>query len=168
LSATSAVASPDDLGRSGRFLAFQCGDHGSGGGPWPGSYYTVPIGLTVLIGLVVAVLATRAVVRRPRPLADDLSHQADDQLRRASARAIVAASGVLITVPLAGSALVAGTVLTNLSCAPSVATILGAACFALGTVSALTACAFAAEIIFPTPIPATGVATPSVTAGRAR
>ena len=66
--ATTAAGSPDDLGRAGRSLVRQCTpgiveSHG----PWPGLFYTGPLAVVVLAGLVLAGVALRAIVRRPGP-----------------------------------------------------------------------------------------------------
>jgi hypothetical protein len=106
---TTAVASPDDMGRAGRALS--CAS-GAGHGPWPGSYYTVPALLAVLAGLALTGLSLRRIVRRPRPAA---STEADDALRRRSAEVVTAATGILVLVPLSGFALTAGAALYALA-----------------------------------------------------
>jgi hypothetical protein len=101
---TTTVASADDLGRAGRWLACVNGQHGAAYGPWPGSFYTVPgLGL-VLAGLVLAALTLRRIARRPQP-ADNA--EADDRMRRCSTDLVVSATGILVLVPLAGIALTA-------------------------------------------------------------
>ena len=103
LAVTTLTGSADDLGRAGRALSVACSPEvGSTVTPWPGSFYAGPIAATVLIGLLLAALASRAVARRPRPRPDEPARLADDQLRRASGRAITAAVGVLVAAPLAG------------------------------------------------------------------
>lgn len=151
LTATSVVASPDDQARPGRSLTFRCVDHSSSGGPWPGVYYSVPIGLAVLGGLAVAAVAVRLVTRRPRPGADPATRAADDQLRRASARAIVAACGVLAAAPLSGVAVIAAIQLHGVGarCAPAWLPAAGWATLGLGVVALVTACGFASALLFP-------------------
>jgi hypothetical protein len=109
---TTTVASGDDLGRAGRWLACVNGPYGAAHGPWPGSFYTVPgLGL-VLAGLVLAALTLRRIARRPQP-ADDAD--ADDDLRRRSTDVVVSATGILVLVPLAGIAVTAGVSLMALA-----------------------------------------------------
>ncbi|HEX8630237.1 MAG TPA: hypothetical protein VF755_18930, partial [Catenuloplanes sp.] len=135
----------------GRSLTFHCADHSSSGGPWPGVYYSVPIGLAVLIGLLAAAVAVRLVTRRPRPGADPASRAADDQVRRASARAVVAACGVLAAAPLAGVAVIAAGQLHGVgaACAPGWLPAAGWASLGLGVVALVAACGFAGALLFP-------------------
>lgn len=119
---TTAMGSADDLGRAGRQLFRQCSDvHSEGHGPWPGSFYSAPLAVVVGLGLLVAGLALRQVVRRPRQ-GSDLG--ADDVLRRRAAETVTASTGLLVAVPFAGVALIAGFALRSISCAPTAWTAL--------------------------------------------
>jgi hypothetical protein len=69
----------------------------------------------VLIGLVAAAFTGHMVARRRRP-GDGTGLAADDESRRDSARAIVAACAVLTAAPLAGAAFIAGGALLDISC----------------------------------------------------
>jgi hypothetical protein len=122
---TTAMGSTDDLGRAGRSLSAQCGALVSSTvGPWPGSFYSLPLAAVVALGLLVAAVALRSVVRRPRQ-GGDLS--ADDVLRRRAAETVTAAAGLLVVVPFAGVAVIAagalGSIvrgpLDDVSCAPA-------------------------------------------------
>lgn len=114
---TTLAGSPDDLGRAGRALVRHCSTAlTESAGPWPGSYYTVPLALAVCAGLLAAALASRRIVRRPRHGEDPV---ADDALRRQAVTAVVAATGILVAVPLAGVSLVAATALAGISCRPA-------------------------------------------------
>ena len=104
---TTAVASPDDMGRPGRSLTWQCGDFGGAHGPWPGSFYTVPLAAAVLLGLIAAYISLRAIVTRPRSAADPATLAVDDALRRRAARTVVGAAGLLVALPMTGLVLVA-------------------------------------------------------------
>jgi hypothetical protein len=116
LTVTTAAGSADDLGRAGRSLFRQCtAAVGEGHGPWPGSFYSVPLLGVVLAGLLVAAVVLRRVVLRPRSGGDPA---VDDALRRRAARAVVGACGVLVGVPLAGVSLVTAGGLRGISCAP--------------------------------------------------
>ena len=102
LTATTLAGSADDLGHAGRQLAYRCTGALSGAaGPWPGSFYSLPLAAVVLGGLVATAVALRAVAHRPRQ-GEELA--VDDALRRHAARAVVAAAGLLVAVPLAGVA----------------------------------------------------------------
>jgi len=117
LMTTTALGSTDDMGRAGRTLFRQCSAvSGEGRGPWPGSFYSLPLAAVVGLGLLVAGAALHAVVRRPRQ-GDDLA--ADDVLRRRAAATVTAASGLLVVVPFAGVASVAAAALNGMSCAPA-------------------------------------------------
>lgn len=114
--ATTVVGSPDDLGRAGRTLRYSPDPtHGSSAGPWPGSYYTVP----ATIALVLAAIATAVVLWQVtlRPRAGD--QMGDDALRRRSAEAVTAAWGVAAGIPLAGISLIAVLTLSALDATPA-------------------------------------------------
>jgi hypothetical protein len=117
MACTTAVGSADDMGRAGRTFARRCSAvMSSGTGPWPGSFYTVPLALVVLSGLLLAGFALHRVVRRPRQGED---RAVDDGLRRQAAEAVTAACGVLVAVPLAGVSFVAAAALSNHTCPPA-------------------------------------------------
>jgi hypothetical protein len=131
LAATTAAGSPDDMGRPGRSLGRQCtpGTFESHG-PWPGVFYTGRLVIVVLAGLLMAFLAVRAIVRRPRSGgASDLA--GDDALRRRAARTVTGAAGILIAIPLAGVSLTAAGGLLGNSCAPTSWTVAGWALLAV-------------------------------------
>jgi hypothetical protein len=117
LSLTTATGSADDLGRAGRSFDRQCSAVLSGGtGPWPGSFYSLPLGTVVVAGLLLAAFALRRVVRRPRQGEDPA---VDDGLRRQATEAVIAACGLLVAVPSAGVSLVTAGALHNHVCPPS-------------------------------------------------
>lgn len=114
LALTTASASTDDLGRTGRQIAARCGNTGSAAGPYPGSFYSVPLTLLLLaIGLATAA-ALMAVVRRPRGSAPD--DMGDDELRHLSATRILAAAGAAVAASHVGIAFFAGTALLRMDC----------------------------------------------------
>ncbi|MGJ7450869.1 hypothetical protein [Aquipuribacter sp. MA13-13] len=126
---TSALGSPDDLGRPGRWLTHSCSAvETSSRGPWPGSYYTVPLLLLVGVGTLLALLVLRTTVARPPllpgrtpgwPEVPAQAVAADHELRAQAARSVVAGLGVLLALPLAGtSALAASAVGGPVGCAP--------------------------------------------------
>ena len=141
LTTTSLVADPDDMGRAGRAFTVACGPRATVGvGPWPGTYYSLPIAVTVLVGGILAAAVLLTVLRRPRPAVDDTARAIDDGLRRSSARAVTAACGLVVSAPLAGATLLGGTALLKLACGPAPH---------LGLLSlAVAALAFAASGVF--------------------
>jgi hypothetical protein len=140
---TTAAGSPDDMGRAGRDLFRRCSAvQAEGAGPWPGSYYALPLAIVVLCGLVAAGGVLTRVVRRPRH-SDDLA--VDEGLRRSAARAVTAAVGLLVAVPLAGVSVVGGAALTHISCRPTWWTVaaIGLAAVAIASLALAGVCASA-------------------------
>jgi hypothetical protein len=137
---TTLMGSADDQGRAGRFLSRQCTPEVWGrNGPWPGSFYSVPLGIAVVVGLLGAALVLRTVVLRPRSGSDPDLVAFDDVLRRRSAEAVVAATGVMVAASLSGVAFVAGICLHRFACAPASWTILGVALLGVGSLMLLVA-----------------------------
>jgi hypothetical protein len=135
---TTLMGSADDQGRAGRFLSRQCTPEvGAATGPWPGSFYSVPLGIAVVVGLLGAAIALRTIVLRPRSGSDSDLVAADDVLRRRSAEAVVAATGVMVAASLSGVAFVAGVSLHRIACAPASWTILGVVLLAVGALMLL-------------------------------
>lgn len=172
---TTLIADADDLGRGGRSLAFTCtgggGESAGSGayssvsliagstGPFPGSFYTAPLAIVLLAGLVLVGVALLRVLRRPRQVHDPLE---DDALRTRSATAVVAAFGVLVSTPLAGVAAFAGSALsrTGSAVAEAKATLVDQRCslgasfdgrvlIALAVLAALLACWCLAALLLP-------------------
>ncbi|MEV8514564.1 hypothetical protein [Dactylosporangium sp. NPDC051484] len=125
LTSTTAAGSPDDMGRPGRSLGRQCTpDTFESHGPWPGSFYTGPLAVVLLVGLLLAYVAMRTIVRRPRSgSTSDLA--GDDALRRRAARTVTGGVGILFAIPLAGVSLTAANGLLRISCAPAWWTVAG-------------------------------------------
>ena len=162
---TTAAGSADDLGRAGRMLSRRCGPAAwESAGPWPGSYYSVPLVITVLIGLGTAGLTLRWITRRPRL---DSSPELDDALRRRAGRRVVAAAGILTTIPLAGIALVAGGALLGTSCRPPWWSVAG--WLLLGLIPVLLAMlGWCAAVVLAPERVATAPAAPAATRREAR
>ena len=114
LALTTTTASTDDVGRAGRQVAAQCGDTGSAAGPYPGSFYSVPLLLLLLVIGLVTAAALVAVVRRPRGFAPD--DVGDDVLRRRSTTRVLAAAGAAVAASHVGIAFFAGTALLRMDC----------------------------------------------------
>jgi hypothetical protein len=147
---TTILGVPDDMGRDGRAIAVPCGpDVVAQAGPWPGVFYSLPIGGAVLLGLALAALAARVVAGRPRPQVEESGRIVDDHLRRASGRTIVAAVGVLVAAPLAGSAAFAGAALETVGCGSTALRLVGLACIGLAVVAVIAAAAFVATVLLP-------------------
>lgn len=120
LTLTTVVASDDDLGRS---RAIACATSGAGAvhTPFPGSFYSVPLAVALVVVLGTAVLACRSVVDRPRGMAADAEE--DDRRRRNSLDMVMAATGTAVAAPLFGVAFAGGAGFSYLStdiagCAP--------------------------------------------------
>ncbi|WP_323095388.1 hypothetical protein [Intrasporangium sp. YIM S08009] len=111
---TTATASADDLGRAGRQVSAVCDSTGSAAGPYPGSFYSVPLGLVLLATGVAAVTALLVVVRRPRGFAPE--EVGDDVLRLRSTTRVLAASGAAVAASHAGVAFFASTALLRMDC----------------------------------------------------
>ncbi|MEV0155968.1 hypothetical protein AB0H57_19805 [Micromonospora sp. NPDC050686] len=118
LALTTVAGSADDLGRAGRALSYACADFAGRNGPWPGSFYSLPLSLVVGAGAVLAALALRRVVGRPRPVDDAGDLVRDDAERRRSARAVTGAGGLLVTLPLIGVSLTTASALLANPCRP--------------------------------------------------
>lgn len=104
------------MGRVGRVVAHQCAATAESRGPYPGSFYSLPLtGVLVLIAAIAAV-ALVVVVRRPRGFAPD--EAGEDGLRRRSVTTILSAVGAAVAASHAGIALYAGIALVGMnSCA---------------------------------------------------
>ena len=114
LALTTATASADDMGRAGRQVAAGCGNTASAAGPYPGSFYSVPLFLLLLVIALVTAAALTAVIRRPRGFAPD--DVGDDVLRRRSTTRVVAAAGAAVAASHVGIAFFAGTALHRMAC----------------------------------------------------
>jgi hypothetical protein len=105
---TVALGVPDDLGRAGRALGYSCGAGCTGRrGPWPGSYYAVPLIAALSVVVLLAVLALATTVHRPRNGADAQIRRVDGTVRRRAAESVLAGVGVAVAGSLCGVALVA-------------------------------------------------------------
>lgn len=111
---TTATASTDDMGRAGRRVVAECGAAGAAAGPYPGSFYSVPLAALLLLIALAAVAALVAVARRPRGFAPD--DVGDDVLRLRSATRVLSAAGAAVAASHAGVAFFAGTALLRLGC----------------------------------------------------
>jgi hypothetical protein len=144
---TTLMGSADYQGRAGRFLVRWCDPSRSvsvSSGPWPGSFYSVPLGIAVVVGILGAAVALRTVVLRPRSGSDPDLVAVDDVLRAQSAEAVVAATGVMIAASLSGVALTAGIKLIGVVCSQAPRPILGFALLAVGALMlVLTSCCLA-------------------------
>ena len=94
---TTATGSPDDMGRAGRSFSYSYPCDGVCGGsfsPWPGSFYTAPLGIALLLVVTLAVTAIVITVRRPRDASQPEIVRVDDFIRTRSAESVVAALGL--------------------------------------------------------------------------
>lgn len=142
---TSATGSADDLGRAGRALNRACSaTSAQGRGPWPGIFYAWPLAAVVVIGLAVAAIALGSVTSRPRQ-AEDLA--VDDALRRQAATGVIAAVGLLVTVPLAAVSVVAAPGLLQICAAPAAWTVIGVVLLAVAPLALALGCWCAVVLI---------------------
>lgn len=119
LAVTTAMGSEDDMGRPGRRLTQQCSMAMTAShGPWPGSFYSVPLVGVEVLGGVIALVALRSLVLRRRHGTDPVALSADDAQRRRSAAAVVGSLGVLVSLPLAGVALTSAVAMRGIVCRP--------------------------------------------------
>ena len=148
LAATTASGAPDDLGRAGRALVRRCSAlHGESRGPWPGSYYSVPLAVIVVGGLLTAAVALSLVVRRPRQGEDPAI---DDALRVQAAQAVTAASGLLVALPFAGINIVAAAAMLGIGCRPTWWTVVGWGLLLLAVALLALAAWCASVLAYPT------------------
>lgn len=103
---TTATASADSLGRAGRVLSYRCvaGCETVAVGPWPGSYYSLPLALGLGIVALLTVVAIRRTVQRPRNGADRQILRIDGAIRRRAAESTAAGAGIAVAGSLAGVA----------------------------------------------------------------
>lgn len=119
LGVATAAGSPDDLGRAGRSLAGACSAVlGWSTGPWPGSYYALPLAATVGVGLLAAAAVLWRVTSRPRVGGSAELWESDEALRGRSAEAVTAACGVLVAAPALGVVAVTASALQRSPCPP--------------------------------------------------
>jgi len=144
---TTAIGSTDDLGRAGRSLTRACSAiSGERRGPWPGSFYAWPLAAVVVTGLVVAGFAVASVTRRPRQGED---RAVDDALRRQVATGVIAAAGLLVTVPLVSVGIVAASGLLQICAAPATWTAIGTLLLALVPLALVLGVWCAAQLMVP-------------------
>jgi hypothetical protein len=153
LGTASALAASDDQGRTGRALTLACinGSTSVTAGPWPGAFYSAPIGAIVLAGLALAALIARRLVLRPRATIDPPDLDRDESDRRQTARIVTAACGVLVTVPLTGSAYFVASALAAADCAGRWPHLLSIASGAVAAGSFIAATGFLSMLIWPAP-----------------
>lgn len=108
MASTTLSASRDDYSGSMRALACSAPGFASQRTPYPGSFYTLPLALVLLLVALVATVAAKRVVVRPRGTGDD------DLRRERSLDVITAAVGVAVSAPYVGVAVTAGMALQGL------------------------------------------------------
>ena len=127
LAVGAAWGSADDQGRAGRVFSRICtvvdADLGpvtmsSSRGPWPGSFYVLPLAVAMLVLAVLVALALHAIVDRPRPELD--SRGLDTLLRRWSVGNVLTAATVTVLGTLGPVAVFMASALGGMSCEGSV------------------------------------------------
>lgn len=161
LAVGTALGSPDDLGRAGRALTTRCQDVTMTHGPWPGSYYALPIALATLASVVLAVLTCRAIATRP---AHGIEGAAlDGALRRSSIRSVLLAVALVCWVTLVPVLLfMTGGLLSGGSCQSTTMRLLGLGC-AVGTLVALVLAGGTLAALLRPPAVVPGQAPPGAT-----
>ena len=116
---TTLTAQEDGYLDGGRAIGCQVGSIAQSHGPYPGSFYAVPLAIVLGVVLATAAIAAASVVRRPRGLAS--TDAGDDQLRTRSMTVIVAAVGIAVGMSLTGIAgtAAAGLLALDAGCAPT-------------------------------------------------
>ena len=152
-----AWGAADDLGRAGRWFARECtvdDPHlgriviGGSHGPWPGSFYAVPLGIALLVLAGLVAVALRAIVARPRPELD--SRDLDTMLRRWSVGNVLAAATVTVLGTLGPVALLVFSALVETPCDEGLGQRIVAWTAALvGPVAIGTACGLLAGLVLP-------------------
>ena len=147
--------SPDDLGRAGRWLTRQCVMEepgvgqvlvGSSRGPWPGSFYAVPLALALVVLAVLVGAALRAIVDRPRPELD--SRGLDTMLRRWSVGNVLTAATVTVLGTLGPVALLMASALGGGTCpATALDTVLAVVTAAVGALATGAALGLLASLV---------------------
>lgn len=140
----TAIASPDDLGRAGRSLRFGCIEQGCSSGslgPWPGSFYSVPMAASLLVVALLGGFTLLIAVRRPRDGSDPDIVRVDDVVRRRSVESVVASMGLAVSGSLAGVGLFSGGQLASsgVNHAPIVLQMAGWVALAVGLASVILA-----------------------------
>jgi len=131
LAVGTVMGSADDEGRAGRMLVSVCSPTQWGwADPWPGSFYSLPLAVVLLIGCVLTFLGLRQVALRPRLENAGVSPSADMLLRQRSASSVIAAAGIAVNAPLVGVAAISGMRLLTAECAPGWWRVAGWLCLA--------------------------------------
>ena len=87
---------------------------GSSRGPWPGSFYAVPLAVALLVLAVLVAVALYAIVNRPRPELD--SRGLDTLLRRWSVGNVLTAATVTVLGTLGPVAILMASALADDTC----------------------------------------------------
>lgn len=165
---TTAAASPDDLGRAGRAMAYRCttADCDEGAfGPWPGSFYTLPLIVGLALMIMLAAVTLVVTVRRPRDGAELAVVVVDDAIRRQSVASVLAAGLFGFAGSLVGIGLVAGpALLVHAGDGPAEFLPMGVGLTAAGVAGLGALCWAAAVLLRPLLRPAVVEAAP-LTAG---
>lgn len=93
----TAVGVPDARGRAGRAFSYVIPGEPTFTvtiGPWPGSFYSVPLAVALGLVLVIAGIAISVTVRRPRDASHPEIVRVDDLVRARAVESVLAAVGV--------------------------------------------------------------------------
>lgn len=153
----AAWGGPDGMGRAGRAFVEECrqvvdGESvltSSSQGPWPGTFYAVPLALALAVLALLVAAALVAVARRPRPPLASLG--LDTTLRRWSVGTILTATTFAVLGTLAPVLTLMALPLVDASCPTAVTRVAGPVALVLGPLALVgTAAALGALLTVPT------------------
>lgn len=107
LAVGTVLGSTDDMGRRGRMLTRTCTAVVQGQaatlsgsrGPWPGSFYTIPVGIALVVAMLLALFVARTVAVRARPSIADAA--LDDRVRAASLEVVESSASAMLRLTAA-------------------------------------------------------------------
>ncbi|KRF01435.1 hypothetical protein ASG88_08150 [Nocardioides sp. Soil777] len=142
------LGDPDGLGRAGRTLATQCGSFAQARGPWPGSFYAVPMLLALVVVVVTAVATLLAITRRARTSAATVA--GDDAVRRAAGRRVLLTTAAVTLFSSVPVGLLMASALLALDCRPDWYPVLGTVLLAVCALAGLVGAAcFGSAVVGP-------------------
>lgn len=140
LTGALVAGSADDMGRAGRALTVVCPRVTETVGPWPGSYYGLPMLGLLASGTGLSGWTLRRIA---------LTAAGDDAGHRRRSRSLIAAWGLLVTTPLAGVALFMGGAMRSISCLGGPLHALGWALIPVALLAAVSAVWCLVTLAFP-------------------
>ncbi len=143
--ATTAGGSADDQQHAGRWLTYRDAIQSASHGPWPGSYYSIPAAIALLVAGMGTAVVLVTIARRPATA----DREADDAQRRRSAETVTAAWGMAVSVSLVGFCLTAASALIGIAVAPLWWRVAGWSLLALAASASVVALWCLAVVLLP-------------------